>query len=64
MKSILKMHDATVSEMPVVTQDSELYERIRARAFELYEQRGGEDGHELDDWLQAEEELTTKAIAA
>jgi hypothetical protein len=64
MKSILKMHDATVTEMPVVTQHSELHERIRARAFELYEQRGGEDGHELDDWLQAEEELTTTAVAA
>jgi hypothetical protein len=26
---------------------------IRARAFELYEQRGRDGGHELDDWLQA-----------
>jgi hypothetical protein len=64
MKSIFKMHDTSVSEMPALTRDSELHERIRARAFELYEQRGREDGHELDDWLQAEEELTTKAVAA
>ena len=46
---------------------NELQEQIRLRAYELYEQRGGEDGRELDDWLQAEAEVTqsmTKAIAA
>ena len=32
-------------------------ERIRNRAYELYEQRGGEEGHDVDDWLQAEHEL-------
>ena len=37
---------------------SELQEQIRRRAHELYEQRGGDDGHELDDWLQAESEVT------
>jgi hypothetical protein len=31
-----------------------LEERIRLRAYELYEARGREDGHDLDDWLQAE----------
>ena len=33
-------------------------EQIRARAFELYLERGRKPGHELDDWLQAEFELT------
>ena len=32
-------------------------EVIRARAYELFERRGGEPGHELDDWLEAEREL-------
>ena len=36
----------------------ELQEQIRRRAYELYEQRGRDDGHELDDWLQAESEVT------
>lgn len=31
--------------------------RIRSRAYELYEQRGKEEGHALDDWLQAESEM-------
>ena len=46
---------------------SELQEQIRRRAYELYEQRGRDDGHELDDWLQAESEVTqqkVKTIAA
>jgi hypothetical protein len=32
-------------------------ERIAARAFELYEARGGEHGLDLDDWLQAEQQI-------
>ena len=34
-----------------------LEERIQRRAYELYVQRGNESGSELDDWLQAEEEI-------
>jgi hypothetical protein len=37
---------------------SELQEQVRRRAYELYEQRGRDDGHELEDWLQAESEMT------
>jgi hypothetical protein len=37
-----------------------LEERIRVRAYELYEERGKQDGHALDDWLEAEEELTER----
>ncbi len=32
-------------------------QEIAVRAHQLYEQRGGDAGHELDDWLQAEREL-------
>ena len=35
-----------------------LEERIRARAYELYIDRGNESGSEMDDWLQAEEEVS------
>ena len=39
--------------------------QIQQRAYELYEQRGRADGHELDDWLQAEWEIKgTQANAA
>lgn len=32
-------------------------ERVRERAYQLYEQRGEIDGFALDDWLQAEREI-------
>jgi len=35
-----------------------LEDRIRVRAYEIYERRGGASGHAVDDWLQAEAELT------
>lgn len=43
---------------------SELQEEIRRRAYDLYEQRGRVDGHEWDDWLQAEAELVSRKPAA
>ena len=33
------------------------HDAIARRAYELYEQRGRENGHDWDDWLQAEREL-------
>ena len=35
----------------------DLEEQISRRAYELYERRGCEAGHETEDWLQAEAEL-------
>jgi len=33
-------------------------DKIRRRAFEIYLERGSEPGRDLEDWLQAERELT------
>ncbi len=38
-----------------------LAEQIRRRAYELYCQRGRQDGHAERDWLQAEHEVTTRS---
>jgi hypothetical protein len=35
-------------------------EKIRQRAFEIHIERGGIHGCDLDDWVQAEKELTEK----
>jgi Protein of unknown function (DUF2934) len=32
-------------------------DRIRLRAFQIYLERGGDHGHDLDDWLQAKVEV-------
>jgi hypothetical protein len=42
----------------------ELQDQIRARAYQLYEQRGRDDGHDLDDWLHAQAELSQVQKAA
>jgi len=34
-------------------------QEIRNRAYEIYLQRGAQPGYEVEDWLQAERELTT-----
>jgi len=41
-------------------QEFELEYQIRLRAYELYEERGRENGHELEDWYRAKEEMTIK----
>jgi hypothetical protein len=43
-----------------INEPQELEQRIRERAYELYEARGQEDGHELEDWYRAKEEITNK----
>jgi hypothetical protein len=43
--------------MPEAEPALPVKERIQARAHELYLQRGGKDGQELQDWLAAEKEL-------
>ena len=35
----------------------DLHERIRCRANEIFLERSGQSGSELDDWLQAEREI-------
>ena len=40
------------------------YEQVQRRAYELYEQRGRQDGHHLEDWLQAENDVRAATLAA
>jgi DUF2934 family protein len=37
---------------------------IARRAYDLYLMRGGEPGHDVDDWLQAERELRSSSRAS
>lgn len=38
-------------------------DRIAKRAFELYESRGREDGHDVEDWLSAEREILRENVS-
>jgi Protein of unknown function (DUF2934) len=46
---------AATVEVPVGNSAPD--EEIRRRAYEIYLERGEQQGRELDDWLQAEREL-------
>ena len=43
------------------SRPSQTEERIRVRAYEIYERRGRVDDFALDDWLQAEAEIVGTA---
>ena len=63
-----------VTEMSIVTPIStensvsadgnghaaDLETEIRRRAYELYQQRGCQPGHEIEDWFSAEREVMAK----
>lgn len=38
-------------------------QKIQLLAYQLYEQRGKEPGHDVEDWLQAETEITRRPTA-
>ncbi|MBZ5658257.1 MAG: DUF2934 domain-containing protein [Acidobacteriia bacterium] len=53
----MKPGRTTTTSRPAPTQVTKVpnpQDEIRRCAYELYEQRGRVDRHELDDWLQAE----------
>jgi hypothetical protein len=47
------------NETPASSED-----RIRIRAFEIWLHNGCRDGCDVEDWLQAEEQLRTEGAAA
>jgi len=49
--------EANRSDNGRATQRSATNEEIRCRAHEIYLSQGATDGHDLEDWLQAERDL-------
>ena len=47
---LVKAAAAAAAQLP-------LEERVQMRAYELYVLQGNESGSEMDDWLQAEDEI-------
>jgi hypothetical protein len=59
------MNAARVPSNPAQAHDVEdVEEKIRIRAYLLFEKRGGEHGHDLADWLQAEAEILRSTLSA
>jgi hypothetical protein len=47
----------TLSRPSSTPRPDPMPKEIANRAYEIFLSRGGEPGHDLEDWLQAEEEL-------
>ncbi len=58
--------ESEINEWPrePIASSEQLEERIRQRAYELYEARGRKGGRELENWLQAEAEIRHRAAVA
>ena len=44
----------------MMEREEVLQDEIARRAHEIYVQRGGENGQDVEDWLQAEKEISGK----
>jgi HSP20 family molecular chaperone IbpA len=53
MKARLPVHKTE----SIFDEVEKIHQRIEKRAYELFESRGGERGHDVDDWLAAEREV-------
>ena len=51
----------TKQQQSTNANEDRLQDQIRTRAYELYEARGYADGHDVEDWYQAEDELLDHA---
>jgi len=56
-----KAPETTPAKKPVTSAVTENpQELIRLRAYQLYEERGKDDGHAEEDWLRAESEILSR----
>jgi len=54
--AITKVNDKSTS-LPIFDEIARRFEAVKRRAFEFFEQRDRQAGHDLEDWLKAEREL-------
>lgn len=53
---------STSKEIAMIKSNERSREHIAHRAYELYVERGGEPGKDVEDWVRAEKELTGKVV--
>jgi Protein of unknown function (DUF2934) len=52
--------DKPSASQPQTSEGRPTHDEIELRAYQLYVERGGGDGNDVEDWLQAERELVAK----
>jgi len=56
-KIVITKVDDTDNKAPVFEEIAKRFEGVQQRAFDLFDKRGRALGHELEDWLKAEQEV-------
>ena len=52
--TVQKIEKREAKPLPIFEEMEKRFGEVRQRAFDLFEKRGRELGHALDDWLRAE----------
>lgn len=55
--TVNKVPNESDRSLPIFDELASLADRIRERAYELFCERGADDGRDVDDWLTAEREI-------
>ena len=53
--AVQKVHSDEMQSQPVLEQLRALTDRIRQRAYVIFQRRAGTEGSDLDDWLDGRE---------
>lgn len=62
--TVTKNQSNTQTQEAAHSADSCVFaEKVEQKAYELYEKKGCQNGHDLDDWLEAEKIIETEMIA-
>jgi hypothetical protein len=62
-KPVTSSPNVTATPVQQVSFSTDRQQAVRLRAYAIYEQRGRQHGHDLDDWLIAEAEVVGSAYA-
>jgi len=55
--AVQKIEDKSARPLPLFQELEKQFEQVRRRAFDLFEKRGRELGHAVEDWLKAEHDV-------
>ena len=64
VKKKLSMRSPLAASLLSIELPDGMRERISKKAFELWQERGYRDGHDLEDWLDAEALVTEEVYEA
>jgi len=65
-KTLIPKEEPVIAQIEAESQHryfEDLGSRLAKKAYELYVQRGQEDGHDIEDWLEAERQILPKEIS-